>query len=83
MHNHNTTTHHAEHYRLEIGFFKSLMQVVWYTVAVLLIGVHLWHGWAKTVYKMGLDTPLVGPAKALGQMLVVPLVIGFISTPWY
>lgn len=70
-------------YRLELEFFASPVQVVWYTVAVSALGFHLWKGWTKTVYKLGLDSAYIQPARALGHLLIIPLTVGFVSTPIY
>jgi len=70
-------------YKLELEFFRDWKQVAWYCAAVILLGFHLWSGWSKTIYKMGLEKEYVAPANVLGHMLIWPLTLGFISTPVY
>jgi L-lactate dehydrogenase (cytochrome) len=70
-------------YKLELEVFSDPKQVAWYTAAVGMLGLHLWLGWSKTIYKMGLPKAYVKPADWIGHALLAPLTIGFISTPIY
>jgi L-lactate dehydrogenase (cytochrome) len=70
-------------YKLEMEVFSDPKQVVWYVGAVAILGIHLWLGWSKTIYKMGLPKNYIKIADWIGHALILPLTIGFISTPIY
>jgi hypothetical protein len=66
-------------YKLELEVFSDPKQVAWYTAwytaAVGMLGLHLWLGWSKTIYKMGLPKAYVKPADCIGHALLAPLTI--------
>jgi succinate dehydrogenase/fumarate reductase cytochrome b subunit (b558 family) len=70
-------------HKLVVEVFSDPLMVVWYAVAIGLLGLHVSLGWNKTVFKMGLKKEQVKPAMRLGQLLLYPLITGFVSIPVY
>lgn len=85
----NTTTADGTQVRdlwkLELDLFSDPFQVLFYVFSVVVIGVHLWYGWPKTVPKMnGIDNERdEKPFVAIGRFLIIPLCIGFAICPIY
>jgi len=75
-------------WRLQKEVFSSLPVVVWYIVAVVILGAHLFWGWQKTVRKpQGLGGKL--PKKSqdaavlIGNAMAVAVTAAFIVAPVY
>lgn len=72
-------------WKLELDIFSDPFQVLFYIASVIIVGIHLWHGWPKTVPKMnGIDKEQdEKPFVFIGHFLIIPLCIGFAVTPIY
>jgi succinate dehydrogenase / fumarate reductase cytochrome b subunit len=69
-------------YRLVIEIFRKPGYVLFYIVAMTLVGFHLWHGVSSAFQTMGADTPRFTPAmRKVGWTLAVILAVGFMSIP--
>jgi succinate dehydrogenase / fumarate reductase, cytochrome b subunit len=69
-------------YGLVFGFFQSPLRVLLYEVCLVLIGLHLWHGFSSAVESLGGDEPRVTPKLLLlGKVLAVLLMGGFVFIP--
>jgi len=74
-------------FKLEQEVFSDPKQVAWYVLSCGVLSWHLWRGWEAAVWRMDLlkenkETREAG--KAIGHFLIVPLTVGFISTPiWF
>jgi succinate dehydrogenase / fumarate reductase cytochrome b subunit len=69
-------------YRLVIGFFQSPLNVVFYEICLVLLGFHLWHGFASAFESLGADRPGF-TSKLLIASKVLAIVIGggFLAIP--
>lgn len=66
-------------YRLVIEEFHEPLEVVWYVAAMLIIGMHLWHGFGSGFDSLGVsDRPWL---RRFGQALAVAITVGFIVVP--
>jgi succinate dehydrogenase / fumarate reductase cytochrome b subunit len=69
-------------YRLEVENFSSPLAVLFYIVAVTLVGFHLWHGVASAFQSLGADHPRYTPAiRWIGKLLAVIIAAGFVIIP--
>ncbi len=69
-------------YRLEMELFRSRGWVAFYIVCLVLIGSHLWHGFASAFESLGADNPRYTPrVLILSKVLAVIIAGGFISIP--
>jgi succinate dehydrogenase / fumarate reductase cytochrome b subunit len=66
-------------HRLVIEVFQSPLYVLWYVVAMVVIGLHLWHGFGSAFESIGVYYRK--PLRRFGQVLAVVLAIGFLSIP--
>lgn len=66
-------------YRLVMEIFASPAAVVWYVVALTLVGFHLWHGFGSGFESLGVAYRK--PLRRFGQALAVVLAGGFIVIP--
>jgi succinate dehydrogenase / fumarate reductase cytochrome b subunit len=74
-------------YRLEVEQFSQPLVVAFYSLCMILVGFHLWHGISSAFQSLGADHPaytpkLVAAGKVLaivigGGFLVIPLVLFF------
>jgi L-lactate dehydrogenase (cytochrome) len=65
--------------------FQDPMQVMFYLISLLAVGVHLWIGWEKTVRKSeSVDKTAREAVTSAGRWgVIVPIVVGFALTPLY
>lgn len=69
-------------YRLEAENFSSPLAVLFYIVAVMLVGFHLWHGVASAFQSLGADHHRYTPAILwIGKLFAVIIAAGFIIIP--
>ena len=66
-------------YRLVLEEFHEPLEVVWYVAAMLIIGMHLWHGFGSGFDSLGVsDRPWL---RHCGQALAVAITVGFLVVP--
>lgn len=66
-------------YRLEVENFSSPIAVALYLLAMLLVGLHLWHGVASSFQSLGVDGPRFTPfIRKAGKVSAVAIAGGFI-----
>jgi succinate dehydrogenase / fumarate reductase, cytochrome b subunit len=71
-------------YRLQVEIFSSPLYVVFYCVAMTVIGFHLWHGVASAAQSLGVDHPKYTPKIMwIGRTLAVLIAGGFFILPIY
>ncbi len=71
-------------HRLVIEVFQSPAYVGWYLVCLVLLGVHLYHGFSSGFQTLGLNHPRYNRAiKGLGYFYGIVVAAGFISQPLY
>jgi len=71
-------------YRLVVESFKSEIYVIGYTVAMVLLGLHLRHGFWSAFQSLGVQHPRLVPLiYAAGILIAIVLAAGFILLPVY
>ena len=66
-------------YRLEMENFSSPLTVVLYVVAMVVVGLHLWHGVGSSFQSLGLNGPRFTPLiRKVGKVSAVVIAGGFI-----
>jgi succinate dehydrogenase / fumarate reductase cytochrome b subunit len=71
-------------YRLQLEIFSSPPYVVFYMMAMVLIGFHLWHGLPSIAQSLGADHPKYTPRILwVGRALAVLIAGGFFFLPLY
>jgi succinate dehydrogenase cytochrome b subunit len=66
-------------HRLVIEEFHEPLEVAWYVGAMLIIGMHLWHGFGSGLESLGItDRPWL---RRIGQVLAVAITVGFVIVP--
>jgi len=66
-------------HRLVLEEFHEPLEVMWYVGAMLVIGLHLWHGFGSGFESLGVTH---WPAlRHLGQALAVVITVGFLIVP--
>ena len=66
-------------YRLEVENFSSPLAVGLYIVAMVLVGLHLWHGVGSSFQSLGLNGPRFTPfIRKVGKVSAVVIAGGFI-----
>jgi succinate dehydrogenase / fumarate reductase cytochrome b subunit len=66
-------------YRLEMENFSSPLTVALYVVAMVFVGLHLWHGVGSSFQSLGLNGPRFTPAvRRTGKVFAVVIAAGFI-----
>jgi succinate dehydrogenase / fumarate reductase cytochrome b subunit len=71
-------------YRLVIETFHNIYYVIGYTVAMILLGLHLRHGFWSAFQSLGVQhQKLVPVIYAVGILLAIVLGIGFLFIPAY
>ena len=71
--------HVRDLYQLVIEAFQSPPLVIWYVVAMIVIGFHLWHGFGSGFESLGVAHKK--PLRRAGQALAVVLAAGFLAIP--
>jgi succinate dehydrogenase / fumarate reductase cytochrome b subunit len=71
-------------YRLVIEEFNKPLPTFGYVLVMLLLGLHLRHGFWSAFQSLGIGSPRLTPViRAVGIALAVLLAIGFIAIPLY
>ncbi|MCA2961630.1 MAG: succinate dehydrogenase cytochrome b subunit [Silvanigrellales bacterium] len=71
-------------HRLVLEVFRVPAYVAWYFVCMVLVGVHLFHGFSSSFQTLGLNHPRYnGLLKAAGTFYGVVVAAGFIVQPLY
>ena len=71
-------------YRLQLEIFSSPFYVAFYSLAMAVIGFHLWHGVSSAAQSLGIDHPRHTPKiLLLGRVLAVLIAGGFFILPIY
>jgi succinate dehydrogenase / fumarate reductase, cytochrome b subunit len=69
-------------YGLLVGFFADPLHVALYEVCLVLVGFHLWHGFASAFESLGLDEPRLTPRLLVaGKVLAALIAGGFVAIP--
>ncbi|MBI2569261.1 MAG: succinate dehydrogenase cytochrome b subunit [Candidatus Schekmanbacteria bacterium] len=69
-------------YRLVMEVFSSPGYVLWYLVAMVFVGFHLWHGFSSAFQSLGAEHPRWDPLlRSFGWFLSVLIAGGFIAVP--
>jgi len=71
--------HVRDLHRLVVEEFRNPLLVVWYVVAMLVIGFHLWHGFGSAFESLGVGYRK--PLRRFGQVLALVLAGGFLLIP--
>ncbi len=85
---HYTTMYHGQEardlYRLVVEVYSSVTNVIIYEVLMILLGVHLWHGFWSAFQTLGVSNPkYANPIHTLGYFVAVIVAFGFLSIPPY
>jgi len=71
-------------HRLVVEIFQSPLNVFWYVVSLVFLGIHLSHGTSSIFQSLGFNHPRYTPAiKCIGVVYAVVVALGFISQPLY
>jgi succinate dehydrogenase / fumarate reductase cytochrome b subunit len=71
-------------YRLEIEQFSDPLIVGFYSLVMVLVGFHLWHGVSSAFQSLGVDHPAYTPRLLVaGKVLAVVISGGFLVIPLY
>lgn len=71
-------------HRLVLEVFSQPGYVVWYVIALIVLGLHLWHGVRSSFQTLGVNHPRYNCAiKFLGRCYAVVVTAGFLSQPIY
>ncbi len=69
-------------YRLVMEVFSDPVSVVFYELVLVLVGLHLWHGFSSSLESLGGNHPRFTPAAiAAGRVVAIVLGGGFIVIP--
>jgi succinate dehydrogenase / fumarate reductase cytochrome b subunit len=69
-------------YRVEMENFSHPGWVVFYLIAMVVVGFHLWHGISSGFQTLGADTPRMRPVlRMFGWIMAVVIAVGFITIP--
>jgi succinate dehydrogenase / fumarate reductase, cytochrome b subunit len=69
-------------YGLVVGFFGDPVHVALYEICLVLLGLHLWHGFWSAFESLGGDEPRFTPTLLLvGKVLAVVIAGGFVFIP--
>jgi succinate dehydrogenase / fumarate reductase, cytochrome b subunit len=69
-------------YRLVVEVFHNPVAVGFYEVCLVLVGFHLWHGFASAFESLGIDQPRYTPIILLAsKALAIVLAAGFLFIP--
>jgi succinate dehydrogenase / fumarate reductase cytochrome b subunit len=80
---HLTDAHgHHDVYSMVVLSFRQPFITVSYTVAMLLLGMHLNHGVSSFFQTLGITSPRYAPIiRTIGPALALVIVVGYISIP--
>jgi succinate dehydrogenase / fumarate reductase cytochrome b subunit len=71
-------------YKLVVECFSQPGYVVWYTVCLVLVGMHLYHGVASSFQTLGINHPKFNNAiKGFGWAYSIVVALGFLAVPFY
>jgi succinate dehydrogenase / fumarate reductase, cytochrome b subunit len=71
-------------HRLVVEVFQTPAYVIWYCVCLVLIGVHLYHGFASSFQTLGINHPRYNTlVKNFGYVYSFLVAAGFLSQPLY
>ena len=71
-------------HRLVLEVFRIPAYVAWYFVCMVLVGVHLFHGFASSFQTLGINHPRYNPLiKGVGYFYGFGIAAGFIAQPLY
>jgi succinate dehydrogenase / fumarate reductase cytochrome b subunit len=69
-------------YRLELENFSRPLAVGAYMICMILVGFHLWHGFASAFQSLGIDHPRYTPAiRTVGKFFAIVIAGGFLIIP--
>lgn len=69
-------------YRLEMEAFSNPVTVAFYAIAVLIVGIHLWHGFWSAFQSLGTgDNRTSRQIQRIGWALAVIIAVGFFIIP--
>lgn len=71
-------------YRLVVEVFGNPWYVAWYVAMMVLLGVHLRHGFWSAFQSLGVTHPRFKPfIYVVGIILAIVIAVGFLATPLY
>lgn len=71
-------------HRLMVETFQSPIYVFWYVVCLILLGLHLSHGFYSSFQSLGIHHPKYNPKiQKLGYLYAALVTVGFVSQPIY
>lgn len=70
-------------HRLVLEKFRQPLYVVWYLFSLLVLGVHLSHGFTATLQSLGFQSVRNRCLKKAGWALTALIIVGFMSQPIY
>lgn len=70
-------------YKLQLELFANPIIAHGYVLGIVALGMHVWWGWSKAVYKLGIPKHLIPVAARIGQGSAMVLIAGFSSCPLY
>lgn len=71
-------------HRLMVEVFQQPIYVVWYVFCLLILGLHLSHGFASSVQTLGFNHPAYTPTiKIFSRLYAWVVTVGFLSQPIY
>lgn len=69
-------------YRLELEVFSNVLNVAFYVFCMVVVGFHLWHGFASAFSSLGADHPRFTPRVLLASKILAMVIAGgFITIP--
>lgn len=69
-------------YRLVVEVFSSPFYAVFYVISMVVVGMHLWHGFSSAFQSLGVDSPRQTPRlRQLGFLVAVVIAGGFMLIP--
>ncbi|NBO38283.1 cytochrome B subunit [bacterium] len=71
-------------YRNVVECFAQPGYVAWYTVCLVLVGLHLYHGFASSFQTLGINHPKLNTViKRFGWAYSIVVAAGFLAVPFY
>ena len=81
---HQSVSVSAEPFSKAVGVLKDPITAVVYLVGSLVLGLHVWHGFASACQTLGLSHPKYSPLiKSLSFLFALTVAIGFASFPFW
>lgn len=69
-------------YRIVVDVFSQLRNVIWYEVIMVLLGLHLRHGFWSSFQSLGLEHPKYSPLiETVGVIFALVIAVGFLAIP--